>query len=139
MSELPNANEDLKAFERRLTEILACCQASTKRWRIIFLIMTITTSFTAFQWLNDPRTKEVKFLQSLHNHTLFTYNCIVLFVLFIFGIHKRVVAPAIEVSRIRSVLEDFNMSCDYSGRLILKSNDISIRSTLSTPIKLKSL
>lgn len=113
-------NEDLKAFERRLTEILACYQPQTKRWRIILSIATLSTSITAFQWLFDPETEKVSFIESLHNHLFFTINCIVLLVLFIFGIHRKVVAPTIIVSRIRSVLENFNMSCDHNGRLILK-------------------
>jgi hypothetical protein len=113
-------NEDLKAFERRLTEILACYQPQTKRWRIILLIVTLSTSITAFNWLFDPETEKVPFVESLQNHIYFTFNCIVLIVLFMSGIHKRVVAPTIIVSRIKSVLENFNMSCDQDGHLILK-------------------
>lgn len=41
-------------------------------------------------------------------------------VLFVFGIHKLVIAPQIITSRMRSVLGDFNMSCDDTGKLILK-------------------
>lgn len=115
-------NEDLKAFERRLTEILACYQPQTKRWRIILLLTVLSTSITAFQWLVDPQTEKVSFLDSLNNHLFFTFNCIGLIILFIFGIHRKVVAPAIIVSRIKSVLENFNMSCDHNGRLILKRN-----------------
>jgi hypothetical protein len=114
------ANEDLKAFERRLTEIIACYQPQTKRWRIILLIVTLSTSITAINWLFDPETEKVSFVESLRNHIYFTFNCIVLIVLFMFGIHKRVVAPTIIVSRIKSVLENFNMSCDQRGHLILK-------------------
>lgn len=36
------------------------------------------------------------------------------------GIHKLVIAPQIITSRTRSVLSDFNMSCDDTGKLILK-------------------
>lgn len=120
-------NEDLKAFERRLIEILACYQPQTKRWRIVLLIVALTTSITAFHWLIDPETQKVSFTESLHNHLFFTANCLGLIILFIFGIHRRVVAPAIIVSRIKLVLENFNMSCDQNGRLILKrtSNNIS--------------
>jgi len=41
-------------------------------------------------------------------------------VLFLTGIHKRVVAPSIVASRARQVLSDFNMSCDDTGKLILR-------------------
>jgi hypothetical protein len=118
-------NEDLKAFERRLAEIIACYQPKTKRWRIILLIVTLSTSITAFNWLFDPETERVSFVESLTNHIYFTLNCIVLIVLFMFGIHKRVVAPTIIVSRIKSVLENFNMSCDQNGHLILKRSPTS--------------
>ncbi|KAG8040638.1 hypothetical protein G9C98_002634 [Cotesia typhae] len=66
---------DLKAFERRLTEVIASLQPSTLRWRII---------------------------------------------LFMLGVHGRVIAPSIITQRARSVLRDFNMSCDDTGKLILK-------------------
>jgi len=120
MTDSLSASEDLKAFERRLTEILACYQPQTKRWRIILLILALTTLITAFRWLADPITEKVSLIESLHNHTLFTLNCFVLISLFMMGVHKKAVAPAIIVSRIKSVLENFNMSCDQNGRLILK-------------------
>lgn len=113
-------NDDLKAFERRLTEIIACYRPQTKKWRILLLIISLTTSVTAFQWLTDPITQKVTFVESLHNHLFFTFSCTILIILFIFGIHRKVVAPAIIVSRIKLVLENFNMSCDHNGRLILK-------------------
>lgn len=40
--------------------------------------------------------------------------------LFVFGIHKLVIAPQIITSRTRSVLAEFNMSCDETGKLILR-------------------
>lgn len=127
-------NEDLKAFERRLTEIIACYQPQTKRWRAVLLIAALTTSITAFMWLNDPQTKNVTFVESLHNHLFFTFNYIGLIILFMLGIHRKVVAPAIIVSRIRQVLENFNMSCDQNGRLILKrpSNNGNINNSYNT-------
>lgn len=113
------ANEDLKAFERRLTEILACYRPKTNRWRIVLLLALLTTSITAFQWLSDPRTEQVPFQESLSEHWFFATNCLGLIILFITGIHRKIIAPTIIVSRIRSVLENFNMSCDQDGRLII--------------------
>lgn len=43
-----------------------------------------------------------------------------LVVLFLFGAHRRVVAPSIFVSRAREVLVDLSMDCDDYGKLILK-------------------
>uniref|UniRef100_A0A182JD72 Transmembrane protein 188 n=1 Tax=Anopheles atroparvus TaxID=41427 RepID=A0A182JD72_ANOAO len=70
-----SACEDLKAFERRLTEVIACLQPPTLRWRLI---------------------------------------------LFVFGIHKLVIAPQIITSRTRNVLAEYNMSCDETGKLIVR-------------------
>lgn len=40
--------------------------------------------------------------------------------LFMTGVHRKVIAPSIITARTRSVLNDFNMSCDETGKLILK-------------------
>ncbi|GIX85125.1 nuclear envelope phosphatase-regulatory subunit 1 [Caerostris darwini] len=108
--------EDLKAFERRLVEVIGYYQPQTKRWRVV----SLCTAIGAWQWLMDPLTSQVGFFQSLFNHLFFTISSAILILLFIMGIHRRVVAPSIIVSRVRQVLADFNMSCDDNGRLILK-------------------
>ncbi|RWS04185.1 transmembrane protein-like protein [Dinothrombium tinctorium] len=120
MSLEQTACDDLKAFERRLTEVITFLQPQTKKWRLILAISSLLTAIGAFQWLTDPLTSQVTFVQSLVNHPFFTVNCIVLLLLFFMGIHKRVVAPQIIISRVRQVLADFNMSCDDNGRLILR-------------------
>ncbi|KAK2509752.1 hypothetical protein MC885_005643 [Smutsia gigantea] len=63
---------------------------------------------------------EVSFFTSLWNHPFFTISCITLIGLFFAGIHKRVVAPSIIAARCRTVLAEYNMSCDDTGKLILK-------------------
>ncbi|XP_018399934.1 PREDICTED: nuclear envelope phosphatase-regulatory subunit 1 isoform X2 [Cyphomyrmex costatus] len=93
--------EDLKAFERRLTEVIASLQPATTRWR-------------------NPNTSAVSFTQSLYNHPFFTMASVILVILFMMGVHRRVIAPSIITQRARSVLGDFNMSCDDTGKLILK-------------------
>uniref|UniRef100_T1IJ24 Transmembrane protein 188 n=1 Tax=Strigamia maritima TaxID=126957 RepID=T1IJ24_STRMM len=112
MSLEQTACEDLKAFERRLTEVISCLQPSATRWRIILLVVALCTAWGAWQWLIDPETSQVPFLQSLLNHLFFTISSFILVGLFLAGIHKRVVAPSIIASRVRLVLSDFNMSCD---------------------------
>ncbi|XP_077538070.1 CTD nuclear envelope phosphatase 1 regulatory subunit 2 isoform X4 [Haemaphysalis longicornis] len=120
MSLEQTACEDLKAFERRLTEVIGYLNPQTKRWRIILFISSICTAIGAWQWLMDPVTSQATFLQSLMNHMFFTISSIILVILFLMGIHKRVITPSIIVSRVRNVLSDFNMSCDDGGRLILR-------------------
>ncbi|XP_046994032.1 nuclear envelope phosphatase-regulatory subunit 1 [Schistocerca americana] len=120
MSLEQTACEDLKAFERRLTEVIACLQPSTIRWRILLAVISVCTAVGAWHWLTDPVTASVSFMQSLWNHPFFTLASISLVILFFLGIHKRVIAPSIITARTRAVLGDFNMSCDDTGKLILK-------------------
>lgn len=123
MSLEQTACEDLKAFERRLTEVVASLQPPTCKWRIILTIISTCTAMGAWQWLADSLTYQVysvTFCQSLMNHPFFTISSLILLSLFLAGIHKRVVAPSIITSRVRQVLQDFNMSCDNTGKLILK-------------------
>lgn len=120
MSLEPSACEDLKAFERRLTEVIACVNPSTIRWRIVLTIMSVVTSVGAYYWLTDPKTAVVPLPESLFNHLVFVMAALILLGLFIMGIHRLVIAPQILTSRTRGVLNDFNMSCDDTGKLILK-------------------
>ncbi|XP_014788346.1 nuclear envelope phosphatase-regulatory subunit 1 isoform X5 [Octopus bimaculoides] len=114
------ASEDLKAFERRLTEVIDKLQPAARFWRIILIITSVCTAIGAWAWLWDPATAQISFIQSLWNHPFFTISCITLLALFVYGgIHKRVVAPSIVASRCRQVLSDYNMSCDDTGKLIL--------------------
>uniref|UniRef100_UPI00358EB099 nuclear envelope phosphatase-regulatory subunit 1 n=1 Tax=Myxine glutinosa TaxID=7769 RepID=UPI00358EB099 len=112
--------EDLKAFERRLTEIISGIQPATGRWRMVLIVVSVCTATGAWTWITDPETQQVAFFVSLWNHTFFTVSCIVLIGLFLAGIHKRVVAPSIIAERCRTVLAEYNMSCDDTGKLILK-------------------
>jgi hypothetical protein len=74
------ACEDLKAFERRLTEIIASAAPSALRWRFILLISSLSVAIGAFYWISDPATAEVPFLVSLSNHTFFSISTIILLV-----------------------------------------------------------
>ncbi|KAK3597579.1 hypothetical protein CHS0354_018174 [Potamilus streckersoni] len=112
--------EDLKAFERRLTEVIDKLQPAARVWRILLIFITVCTSVGAWSWLWDPETSKTSFTQSLLNHPFFTLSCFILLLLFLCGIHRRVVAPSIIASRCRQVLADYNMSCDDTGKLILK-------------------
>jgi len=113
---------DLKAFERRLTEVITCLRPGTIRWRITLVVVSACTAIGAWQWINDPLTSstQVTFLDSLFNHIFFLLSSIILGLLFLTGIHKRVVATTIITKRTKIVLADFNMSCDETGKLILR-------------------
>ncbi|XP_018336794.1 nuclear envelope phosphatase-regulatory subunit 1 isoform X3 [Agrilus planipennis] len=103
---------DLKAFERRLTEVIACLQPSTIRWRIVLLVVSLCVATGAGQWLMDPVTRVVPLSQSLSNHPFFILATVILVIIFLLGVHKRVIAASIITTRTREVLIDFNMSCD---------------------------
>lgn len=120
MSIEQTACEDLKAFERRLTEVITCLQPAALRWRVVLVTVSVCTAIGAWQWLTDPTTSEVTLVQSLFNHLFFAISTLTLVALFLLGIHKRVVAPSIVCSRTRQVLADFNMWCDDTGKLVLK-------------------
>jgi len=112
--------EDLKAYERRVVEIVSCLQPATYKWRVILIVFSVFTTIGAWMWLTDPKTFRESLLQSLYMHPTFTICATVLIILFFYGIHRRVVAPSIIVGRLQNVLEDFNMSCDENGRLLLR-------------------
>ncbi|XP_065161544.1 nuclear envelope phosphatase-regulatory subunit 1-like [Atheta coriaria] len=126
MSLEQTACEDLKAFERRLTEVIACLQPSTVRWRILLLGVSICVATGASQWLMDPITRIVPLSQSLSNHPFFILATAVLIIIFLLGVHRRVVASSIIAARAREVLCDFNMSCDDTGKLILKQRPTNL-------------
>ncbi|KAG7242571.1 hypothetical protein INR49_020284 [Caranx melampygus] len=112
--------EDLKAFERRLTEYVSCLQPATGRWRSKYLLVVIVITMAEKMCDSDSGVclygywglELVSFFSSLWNHPFFTISCITLIALFFAGIHKRVVAPSIIAARCRTVLAEYNMSCD---------------------------
>ncbi|XP_039255883.1 nuclear envelope phosphatase-regulatory subunit 1-like [Styela clava] len=117
---IADQRDDLKAFERRIMECITHMQPSTSRWRMVLVIISVCTAIGAWLWLVDPNTSREPFLHSLWQHPFFTLSSAVLILLFFAGIHKRVVAPSIIAGRLQTVLDDFNMSCDETGRLILR-------------------
>ena len=76
------ACEDLKAFERRLTEIISSANPSALRWRFILLISSLCVAIGAFYWISDPATAEIPFLSSIMTHNFFSVSTIVLLVRF---------------------------------------------------------
>lgn len=178
---------DLKAFERRLTEVISCVHPSTVRWRCkcirimllfiqpdgvddrLFCCFCLCASNCSFaspnvshhidrclELVNRPENSRCTFnriptksLYICHSSVSFVYvyrrrafarvyrhgrissgrnkfDWSLFFALdfpvslFVVGIHKLVIAPQILTSRTRQVLNDFNMSCDDTGKLILK-------------------
>ncbi|ENN78404.1 nuclear envelope phosphatase-regulatory subunit 1 isoform X2 [Dendroctonus ponderosae] len=126
MSVEQTACEDLKAFERRLTEVIACLHPSTTRWRIVLAVISVCVATGGSQWIFDPETRIVSLSQSLTNHPFFILSTVILVIILLLGVHKRVIAGSIITSRTREVLRDFNMSCDDTGKLILRPRPTNI-------------
>lgn len=113
-------NDDLKAFERRLIEIVSCYEPIAKKWRILLTSHILVAAISAFLFISDPATSQISLFESLRIYKYSTANLIIITILLLFGVHKRISAPDLIVSRIKQVLRNYNMSCDRSGRLILK-------------------
>ncbi|CAG9538288.1 unnamed protein product [Cercopithifilaria johnstoni] len=121
MDETSAACEDLRYFERRLTEVIQSMQPAATRWRLVLLVAFGCTLWSAYFWLKDPSIRTVTLVESLQKHLVFS-ACVpsLLFLFSFIGIHNRAVAPSIIASRCRSVLADFSLSCDDSGKLIVR-------------------
>ncbi|GAU99026.1 hypothetical protein RvY_10086 [Ramazzottius varieornatus] len=115
-----NVLDDLKAFENRIQEIVAYPRKTARVWQIVLTMTSMLTVISTFRWLLDPLTQQVSFWQSLLNHPAFVLCTLCLVILFLTGIHHRVVASTIISTRVKTTLKDFNMSCDGKGKLILK-------------------
>ena len=55
-------SEDLKAFERRLTEIISGSATSAVRWGLALLVSSLCVAIGAFYWISDPATDRDPFL-----------------------------------------------------------------------------
>ncbi|KAG1680647.1 UHRF1-binding protein 1-like [Nymphon striatum] len=84
----------LKAFERRLTEVIVSLNPSATRYRCIFVFMSICSVYGAILWLGDNDTFKTTLVQSLLNHMFFTISSIIMLLLLMGGIHRKVVAPS---------------------------------------------
>uniref|UniRef100_A0A2K6WN85 Transmembrane protein 188 n=1 Tax=Onchocerca volvulus TaxID=6282 RepID=A0A2K6WN85_ONCVO len=96
MDETSAACEDLRYFERRLTEVIQSMQPAATRWRLVLLIAFGCTLWSAYFWLKDPSIRSITLVESLQNHLVFS-ACLpsLLFLFGFIGIHNRAVAPSI--------------------------------------------
>jgi hypothetical protein len=141
--------DDLKAFERRMVEIVSSLQPSIWRWRFILIILVLVTLLTFYGLINNVSfsfscssastttssislssiTNDINnnksyistFVSNLfRNEIYFSLSFSLLIFAFLFGIHRKIFASSIIISRFRYILADYNMSCDSGGRLIIK-------------------
>ena len=138
--------DDLKAFERRMIEIVSSLQPSIWRWRVILFILVLVTSITCYVLVfadnsssnvataNEP--SDASYLSLLYSNLFqkqiyFAVSLSFLVFAFLFGIHRKMFASTIIIARFRCILAEYNMSCDSDGRLILKPRPTSYASGLS--------
>ncbi|XP_018495571.1 serine/arginine repetitive matrix protein 2 [Galendromus occidentalis] len=97
-----NRHPNLKAFERRLTEIVQFLQPPTTQWRVALAGVFICALFGAYKWVFDPETSRVSLSESLWIHWFFSLSVALLLILFACGVHRRVVMPQIIIQRART-------------------------------------
>jgi hypothetical protein len=125
--------DDLKAFERRMIEIVSSLQPSIWRWRVILLILILVTLMTFYALISDDssvsnpidKSSDNSYLSSIYfnlfqKQIYFSVSLSLLIFAFIFGIHRKMFASSIIIARFRYILADYNMSCDSDGRLIIR-------------------
>ncbi len=131
--------DDLKAFERRMIEIVSSLQPSIWRWRVILLILVVVTLLAFYALITDDaspklptvnQSSDKTFLSSLYSNLFrkqiyFSVSFSLLIFAFLFGIHRKMISSSIIIARFRYILADYNMSCDSDGRLILKPRPTS--------------
>ncbi|VDK62751.1 unnamed protein product [Onchocerca ochengi] len=115
MDETSAACEDLRYFERRLTEVIQSMQPAATRWRLVLLIAFGCTLWSAYFWLKDPSIRSTAAAQrgSYWNQARVMGQS--------YGTgYVNHVSNNVIASRCRSVLADFSLSCDDSGKLIVR-------------------
>jgi hypothetical protein len=129
--------DDLKAFERRMIEIVSSLQPSIWRWRVILLILVVVTLLAFYALITDESSTKIPTTvnkssdkSSLYSNLFrkqiyFSVSFSLLIFAFLFGIHRKMFSSSKIIARFRYILADYNMSCDYDGRLILKPRPTS--------------
>ena len=87
--------------------------------------ISIFLSIPIFTLQEKITSRHAPFILSLCNFSwmkriILTAPALAMLLLFLAGVHRRVIGTSILVSRTREVLFDFSMDCDDNGKLILK-------------------
>ena len=109
-----STTDDLRAFERRLVEVIHHMQPAAGRWRVLLLTTCISCVYFAYYCATDPATYEVRdecccfdahiilqdhITDSLQRHMFFTVSMALLVILLCLGIHQKIMAPSITAAR----------------------------------------
>lgn len=114
--------DDLKAFERRLIEIVSSIQPVVWRWRLLLAFLLLTTLLTLSTLIWAVPTNILSFASLVYRRDLgFCLAFSLLIIAVLAGAHRKIFARSVILARSRDVLADYNMSCDSRGRLTLKA------------------
>lgn len=115
--------EDLKAFEQRLMDCVAHVKRKSIKWKGLVVVVLLWVGLSIWGWWAD--TSEYKnYLEMLSSNKSLCVSLVLLFLIYILGFFDRHNAAHIITSRCKSVLHDFNMSCNDQGKLILKRSKV---------------
>ncbi|KAH8339539.1 hypothetical protein KR074_004868 [Drosophila pseudoananassae] len=113
------AAEDLRAFERRLGEMVASEKPSKCRGGLLMGAIATCTAVGSCHLLEEARESSSLVFRALASQGAFVISMTSLVLLLIFGF-KRVSRKDMPILRnLRSILGIFRMQCDDDGHLIL--------------------
>ena len=113
--------DDLRAFERRITKTVEYLEPKSYRWRILLFISVLFVVISGYNFITGIKLdRDFSILSTLYNDKVFIFALLFLLLLIITGAHKRANTSAIILSRNRQVLLDYNLSCNEKGKLIIK-------------------
>ncbi|KAH8306852.1 hypothetical protein KR018_008063, partial [Drosophila ironensis] len=111
--------EDMEAFERRLSEMVAAQRPSKYHGPILAGAIVVCTAMGACYWLEDVHAGKSLVLRTLSSNGAFAGSLATLGLLLLLGFrHITRKDPAV-LRQTRSVLPTFRLTCHDDGRLIL--------------------
>eukprot|EP00116_Pleurobrachia_bachei_P014616 sb/3474878/ len=113
--------DDLKAFERRITRAVRYLEPKSYRWKFLLIISVLFVLFTGYGFITNLQIdSNFSILAALYENKVFALALIFLALLILTGAHNRADTSAIILSRNRLVLHEYNLSCNEKGKLIIK-------------------
>ncbi|XP_016944284.2 nuclear envelope phosphatase-regulatory subunit 1 homolog [Drosophila suzukii] len=110
--------EDLRAFERRLVEVVTTEKSNTFRWRLVLGAIFACSAISACHWMRDAKDSESLVFRILSSHSAFALSVATVCLLIMYGFnHAAKQDPAI-LRNTREMLSPFRLNCDNKGRLI---------------------
>ncbi|KAH8361275.1 hypothetical protein KR084_008386 [Drosophila pseudotakahashii] len=110
--------EDLRAFERRLAEVVTTENTSSFRWRLVLGAIFACSAISACHWMRVAKESESLVFRILSSHSAFAFSLATVCLLIMYGFnHAAKQDPAI-LRDTREMLTPFRLNCDNQGRLI---------------------